>query len=108
MELVKNIFFNTDILTPNSKVKISYTGKFFEDASKTVVLHYCFDNNWEYVVDIEMNKTELGYQAELEIQDNKSINISFFNEKNEWDNNKSENYNFQIEEMKLKLQLLKQ
>ena len=34
MELVKNIFFNTDKLVPNSVVKISYTGKFFQDASK--------------------------------------------------------------------------
>ena len=31
MELVKNIFFNTDKLTPNSNIKISYTGKFFQD-----------------------------------------------------------------------------
>lgn len=29
MELVKNIFFNTDKLVENSKIKISYTGKFF-------------------------------------------------------------------------------
>ena len=27
MELVKNIFFNTDKLTQNSTIKISYTGK---------------------------------------------------------------------------------
>ena len=36
MELVKNIFFNTDKLVENSKVKISYTGKFFQDASEEV------------------------------------------------------------------------
>ena len=30
MELTKNIFFNTDKLTENSKVKISYTGEFFQ------------------------------------------------------------------------------
>ena len=34
MELVKNIFFNTDKLTQNSTVKISYTGKFFQDGSE--------------------------------------------------------------------------
>ncbi len=34
MELVKNIFFNTDRLTPNTVVKISYTGKFFQDDSQ--------------------------------------------------------------------------
>ena len=34
MELTKNIFFNTDKLVENSKVKISYTGKFFQDNSE--------------------------------------------------------------------------
>jgi len=34
MELAKNIFFNTDKLIENTKVKISYTGKFFQDASE--------------------------------------------------------------------------
>ena len=29
MELMKNIFFNTDKLIENSNVKISYTGEFF-------------------------------------------------------------------------------
>ena len=29
MELVKNIFFNTDKLVENAKVKISYTGHLF-------------------------------------------------------------------------------
>ena len=40
MELVKNIFFNTDKLTQNSTVKISYTGKFFQDNSEEVYIHY--------------------------------------------------------------------
>ena len=40
MELVKNIFFNTDRLTPNTNVKISYIGKFFQDESKQVYIHY--------------------------------------------------------------------
>ena len=31
MELVKNIFFNTDKLIENSTVKISYTGKLFQE-----------------------------------------------------------------------------
>ena len=33
MELVKNIFFNTDKLVENSNIKISYTGKFFQENS---------------------------------------------------------------------------
>ena len=34
MELSKNIFFNTDKLVENSKVKISYLGKLYQDASE--------------------------------------------------------------------------
>ncbi len=37
MELVKNIFFNTDKLTPFIKVKISYTGKFFDNDSRNSI-----------------------------------------------------------------------
>ena len=52
MELVKNIFFNTDKLTPNSKIKISYTGTFFQDESKEVYIHLGFGQNWENIQDM--------------------------------------------------------
>ena len=38
MELVKNIFFNTDKLVENSKVKISYTGKLFDESNDAVYI----------------------------------------------------------------------
>lgn len=40
MELVKNVFFNTDKLVQNSTVKISYTGELFQDNSEDVYIHY--------------------------------------------------------------------
>ena len=46
MELVKNIFFNTDKLTPNSNIKISYTGKFFQDNSNEVYFQFGFGADW--------------------------------------------------------------
>ena len=57
MELTKNIFFNTDKLIENSKIKISYTGKFFQDSSKEVFIHYGFGYNWDGVNDLKMEKT---------------------------------------------------
>ena len=56
MELVKNLFFNTDRLTAYSTIKISYTGKFFQDNSKNVFIHYGFGNDWTNLVEIEMVK----------------------------------------------------
>lgn len=97
MELVKNIFFNTDKLTPNTTVKISYTGKFFQDGSTNVYIHYGFGNEWEGLVDAEMVKTELGFQIEVDLIDKETFNFCIKNEKDEWDNNGGTNYTFQIE-----------
>ena len=43
MELSKNIFFNTDRLVQDSKVKISYTGILFNENAESVFIHYGFD-----------------------------------------------------------------
>ena len=40
MELTKNIFFNTDKLVEGANVKISYTGKFFQENCSDVYIHY--------------------------------------------------------------------
>ena len=106
MELVKNIFFNTDKLTPFIKVKISYTGKFFSDNSKKVFIHCGFGDDWENTIDLQMEKSELGYQAEIELINNSTFNLCFYNEKNEWDNNNSNNYIFPIEQTELSLATL--
>lgn len=97
MELVKNIFFNTDKLTTNTKVKISYTGKFFQDDSEEVKIHYGFGNNWENLSELSMRKTDLGFQIEVDLIESDTFNFCLKNEKNEWDNNNGENYIFTIE-----------
>ena len=97
MELVKNIFFNTDRLTSNSIVKISYTGKFFQDGSKKVFIHYGHGNEWENLTEQIMQKTDLGFQIEIELLDKETFNFCLKNENNDWDNNNGQNYIFFIE-----------
>ena len=106
MELTKNIFFNTDKLVENSKVKISYTGKFFQDNSEKVFFHYGFGENWDNVKDIVMEKTELGFQTEIELISSETLNFCFFNENGEWDNNYNKNYVFPIEKKSVELIVL--
>ena len=50
-----------------------------------------------------MVRTELGYQAEVDIIDSTTFNFCFFNDKYEWDNNNLENYIFKIENTDLSL-----
>jgi len=97
MELLKNIFFNTDKLVQNSVVKISYTGAFFEDNSEEVFIHYGFGENWENLSETKMEKTELGFQTEINLIESPTFNFCFRNEKEEWDNNNSQNYVFELE-----------
>ena len=103
MELVKNIFFNTDKLIENSTVKISYTGKLFQDNSEEVFVHYGFGNSWDNLNEIKMERTELGFQAEIELISNDTLNLCFRNSNNEWDNNDAQNYIFPIEKNELAL-----
>ena len=106
MELTKNIFFNTDKLTENSKVKISYTGEFFQDASKNVLIHYGFGHNWDDIHDANMEKTEIGFQTEIEINSAETLNFCFCNENDKWDNNSGKNYVFPIEKKQTDLIVL--
>lgn len=99
MELTKNIFFNTDKLVENSKVKISYTGRFFQDQSEEVFLHYGFGLEWDHLNEIKMEKTDLGFQAEIDLVPSDTLNFCFRNNKEEWDNNEYQNYIFPIEKV---------
>lgn len=103
MELVKNIFFNTDKLVENSTVKISYAGKLFQNDSAEVFLHYGFGLNWDNLNEIQMEKTELGFQAEVELASFDTFNFCFRNGNNEWDNHDGQNYIFPIEKVEVAL-----
>ena len=99
MELTKNIFFNTDKLVANSTVKVSYTGKLFQEQAEEVFIHYGFGSEWNGVADIKMEKTDLGFQAEITLDDSDSLNFCFNDGKGNWDNNDNQNYSFAIEEL---------
>lgn len=99
MELTKNIFFNTDKLVANTTVKISYTGKLFQEKAEEVFIHYGFGNSWDNLSDVQMKKTELGFQAEITLDNSDSFNFCFNDGNETWDNNNGQNYSFTIEEL---------
>ena len=53
-----------------------------------------------------MEKTDLGYQAEIELGSGDTFNFCFKNGNNEWDNNDGQNYVFPIEKMPVELLVL--
>ena len=106
MELTKNIFFNTDKLVENTKVKISYTGELFQNSSKEVSIHYGFGLDWNNINDIQMEKTDLGFQAEIELGEGDTFNFCFKDENDHWDNNDGQNYIFPLEKIQNELLVL--
>ena len=97
MELTKNIFFNTDKLLENTTVKISYTGRLFSENAENVFIHYGFGNSWDNLNEAIMEKTELGFQAEIELGSFDTFNFCFNDGNGSWDNNDDNNYIFPIE-----------
>ena len=103
MELTKNIFFNTDKLVENATVKISYTGKLFQEAAENVTIHYGFGENWDNISDITMEKTDLGFQAEITLGEGSTFNFCFKDSNENWDNNEGKNYIFNLEKAPVEL-----
>lgn len=97
MELVRNIFFNTDKIVENTEIKITYAGYLFQNGSNEVTIHLGYGDDWENAQDIVMEKTELGYQANVNVAENSKLNFCFKNDNGEWDNNNGQNYQFKIE-----------
>ena len=108
MELTKNIFFNTDKLIENSTVKLSYTGKLFQENAVEVYLHYGFGVNWNNVSDVKMEKTDLGFQAEINLPEEETLNFCFKDGEDNWDNNDTANYIFPIEKIETALVAIEQ
>ena len=97
MELVKNIFFNTDKLVENSTVKISYAGYLFQKGVDEVYIHYGFGTDWTNSAETKMVKTELGFQCEVNIPTTNYLNFCFRDNTGEWDNNFGQNFTFPVE-----------
>ena len=53
-----------------------------------------------------MNKTELGFQTEIELLSGNTFNLCFRNSNNEWDNNDGKNYCFNLEKVSTELVVL--
>lgn len=98
MELIKNVFFNTDKLIENDNVKISYLGELFQNGSEEVTLHLGYGDDWKNTQDIKMEKSDFGFQCKIDGLGASTLNFCFKNEKDQWDNNEGQNYSFPIEE----------
>ena len=108
MEQIKNIFFDTDVLTPFQKVKISYAGKLFQENSKRIFISYGFGPEWDESAKVEMVLSELGYQVEVDLINKETFNFKFIDDNNNIDDNNSSDYVFKLQPPEQSLMVIDQ
>lgn len=96
MSVTKKIFFDGDQIIKNATIKFIYCGDLFQKNSEEVHIHYGYGLLWSNVSEMEMKKTENGFEAIIEIKGEDTFNCCFKNEKGEWDNNEAHNFTFEI------------
>ena len=79
-------------------VAIRYNGPLTSTEAKEIFLHYSFGkpDNWSKAVDLNLNKTDHGWEASLPMDKNKQLNFCFKDSSNNWDNNNGVNWTYRI------------
>ena len=95
MDLTNDISFSGNLIE-NENCTITYSGFLFKNNSESVTIVYGFDSGWHNTNEIQMEKTEKGFVAELKILSFSNLNFCFRNSNYEWDNNFNSNFSAPI------------
>ena len=100
--MYNSYFENGVVVTPNVLVKgdkasVAYKGILKESGADTVYMHVGYGENWKNNQDIKMKKTKEGFETELPIITDLPLQIAFRDSADNWDNNSSKNYTFEIQ-----------
>ena len=85
------------ITEDGNKVSVLYDGLLTRSGAPKIVLHAGFGelNNWQYVQEVEMKKSQTGFEASLDMKD-KQLNFCFKDNLSNWDNNMGNNWVYKI------------
>lgn len=78
------------------KVTISYDGLLAKSGADTIYTHIGYGDTWEKKDFIRMDNEEGIFKAAIEVANAGSLNISFKDSADNWDNNSAENYSFKV------------
>lgn len=79
-------------------VKIVYNGLLIHKGASDIYVHAGVGEQWDNIQDIKMTKTLTGEFVEtLLVGEKTMINICFRNDNNDWDNNDTHNYSYNLD-----------
>lgn len=90
------------IITPNVVAKgdracVLYRGILNNSGADAVYMHVGYGDRWENTSDIRMKKTAQGFEAGLDVTDDRPLKLAFKDSANHWDNNSGRNYTFEVQ-----------
>lgn len=98
-----NMYYkNGVVITPNVLVKgdkasVVYKGILKDSGADTVYMHVGYGDNWDNQEDIEMKRTDEGFESTLPIISDQQLKLAFKDCANNWDNNSRRNYTFEVQ-----------
>ncbi len=97
MPVEEKVYFDSDKLIEGKTSKLTYRGTLATNGAEEVYVHYGFGLLWENLQEAKLTKTsEDTFEAEITMANNDSINFCFRDDKNNWDNNETKNYSYNI------------
>lgn len=94
---------NGVIVTPNNPEKyqnatVVYNGLLAQNGAEEIWAHIGFGDGWQGAQDMKMLRTSSGYEITVPAANAESLNVSFHDPDNNWDNNNGMNYYFNIQQ----------
>ncbi len=79
------------------EITVTYNGLLAASGAQNVYAHVGFGNDWNETIDVPMTKDKKGdFKAKIKIAGYDSLNMCFKDDVNNWDNNHSFNYSFDV------------
>lgn len=91
MVVTPNVLAEGDVAT------VVYKGILKDSGADEIFMHAGFGEHWHDPKDIKMKKTEEGFETVLPITSEYPLKLAFRDSANNWDNNSSRNYTFEVQ-----------
>ncbi len=96
------VILSKKTLYSGDRLKINYNGLLAQAGAENVYLHSGYGSDWSNSSYIQMQKTQDGFSAELEVLEGDTLELCFKDSADNWDNNSGNNYLFNISAKKEK------
>lgn len=93
---------NGVVVVPNVIVKgdhasVHYKGILTNSGADVVYMHSGYGEFWDNTNDVQMKRTDDGFEAALPIFTDKPLKLAFRDSANNWDNNTGRDYTFEVQ-----------